>query len=732
MKLITYLGMIMLFIYISTLSFAQKKDSLLVALNNTHDTTRVNVLINLGLEYKSDSLDSAEYYLQKAIFLANKLSYNKGSLLSLGYLADVKWKQGNANEAINLYTEAIQKSREFHNKIQEGRNLQQLGKLYHGQSNYAQALMYFNTSKQLYELLNDQSAIAESLNFIGMIYDDQGDYVKALENYLKAYEIDEKLGNTEYIPGYLNNIAIIYKKQEQTDLALEYYLKALKMSENEGDEISSAITKVNIALVHKDARQFDQAIHMMDESLEVFEQDNDKQTLAIVYHNFGEIYKAKGDDHHRALDYLIRSISYAEEIGLKKVLAKNYASISEIYNEIRRHELALLNAKESFRIAEEIGSLEEIQEASLILSKFYSNSNEHEQALKYHQIFTKAKDSLFNESKSKLLSDVQAKFDFSQKEKEIEFLEKQNELQKVVANKEQNFNYVLIFGLILLLSLTGLAAFSFRNKLKTYAQLEKQKEEIDSQKKEIKTHREDLLKKNKALETLNKEKDEIIGIVAHDLRNPLTQVKGLISIVKATGSNLNNEQNQCLDTALQSTDRLNSMITRILDVQEIESKKLNLQLETFDLSSTVKTVVDDFKQMSNAKKIDIKTHLERKDCIIKADKSYTVQVIENLISNALKFSPMKCAVEVKVSRPNGRVRTEIIDQGPGLSEADKSKLFLKFQKLSARPTNNEKSTGLGLAIVKKYVEAMEGKVWCESKLGKGSNFIVEFEAAKKS
>ena len=102
------------------------------------------------------------------------------------------------------------------------------------------------------------------------------------------------------------------------------------------------------------------------------------------------------------------------------------------------------------------------------------------------------------------------------------------------------------------------------------------------------------------------------------------------------------------------------------------------------------------------------------------------QVFENLISNAIKFSPPHKAVKVILAKDNGKARAEIIDEGPGLTEEDKKKVFGKFQRLSAKPTGGEHSTGLGLSIVKKYVEAMNGKVWCESEHGKGANFIVEF------
>ena len=107
------------------------------------------------------------------------------------------------------------------------------------------------------------------------------------------------------------------------------------------------------------------------------------------------------------------------------------------------------------------------------------------------------------------------------------------------------------------------------------------------------------------------------------------------------------------------------------------------------------------------------------------DPSVMVQVLENLVSNAIKYSPSGKNIRVRLSKDPSHVRCEVRDEGPGLSAEDQKKLFGKFARLSAKPTGGEHSTGLGLSIVKKMVEAMNGKVWCESELGKGATFVVQ-------
>ena len=129
-----------------------------------------------------------------------------------------------------------------------------------------------------------------------------------------------------------------------------------------------------------------------------------------------------------------------------------------------------------------------------------------------------------------------------------------------------------------------------------------------------------------------------------------------------------------------------------------------------------------------AKQKDIRMHflIESDEPVIKVDRNYLIQILENLISNALKFSPYKRNIFIRVHENGHFVRISVRDEGPGIPENEINNLFKKYSKLSPRPTAGEQSIGLGLSIAKKYVEVMEGNIWCESKVGRGSEFIVEF------
>jgi signal transduction histidine kinase len=200
-----------------------------------------------------------------------------------------------------------------------------------------------------------------------------------------------------------------------------------------------------------------------------------------------------------------------------------------------------------------------------------------------------------------------------------------------------------------------------------------------------------------------------------------------VSIIKITTSDLPAEAANCLAMIETSANRLSGMITKILDTEAIESKKLNLMMEPINFSSLLRSVADRYRIDAQRKNIALVNSIPN-DITVVADRSYLDQVVDNLLSNAIKFSPPDRSIFINLTRDAAQARCEIKDEGPGLSEEDKSKLFSKYQKLSAKPTGNETSTGLGLSIVKKFVEAMHGKIWCESSLGEGASFFVSFPA----
>ena len=173
------------------------------------------------------------------------------------------------------------------------------------------------------------------------------------------------------------------------------------------------------------------------------------------------------------------------------------------------------------------------------------------------------------------------------------------------------------------------------------------------------------------------------------------------------------------------------MIKRILDVDAIESEKINLAMKTENLAEITKEVAANFQMMAKNKSIQLNVIDKSENPISIIDKNCLIQVLENIISNAIKYTFKNTNITIVINEFAEQVEISVTDQGPGISEEDQSKMFGHFQKLSAKPTGGEESYGLGLSIVKKYVEAMKGTIQCKSKLQEGTTFLVTFDKIRQ-
>ena len=255
-------------------------------------------------------------------------------------------------------------------------------------------------------------------------------------------------------------------------------------------------------------------------------------------------------------------------------------------------------------------------------------------------------------------------------------------------------------------------------------------QKVEERTRESSRQKEEITQKNEALIALNEEKNHLISIVAHDLGNPLANIKLFAQIIKRTAPNLTNKQTEQLDVITESTENMMQMINKILDVNAIEAGKIDMNMEVMKLSAILKDAI--YELSGTADKKDITLHFENaeEEKEVNIDHFYTKHIFENLISNAIKFSPAGKNVYIRLFHEGEKLKFDIKDEGPGISQEDMKRIFRKYQKLSARPTAGERSTGLGLSIVKKYVDLMDGKVWCKSTPDQGSTFIVEFSQVK--
>lgn len=279
----------------------------------------------------------------------------------------------------------------------------------------------------------------------------------------------------------------------------------------------------------------------------------------------------------------------------------------------------------------------------------------------------------------------------------------------------------------LLHSLSAQIAISIEN-ARLYANLE---EKVKERTKDLETKNRELMRLNEQLINLNNEKDEFLGIAAHDLKNPLAAIQGLSDLVISDFDGMAKPDIlEIVKMISLGSRQMFELIKNLLDVNVIETGRLTLTMQTFNLLTILKYLVDQYRERARVKQIHLQFQPTQKEYFVFADEGILRQVLDNLISNAIKYSPKDTFVTVYIEQNSDYVRCAIKDEGPGLSDKDKQSLFKKFSRLTPQPTGDEHSTGLGLFIVNKLVKAMNGRVWCESELGQGSTFYVEFPVAE--
>jgi len=233
---------------------------------------------------------------------------------------------------------------------------------------------------------------------------------------------------------------------------------------------------------------------------------------------------------------------------------------------------------------------------------------------------------------------------------------------------------------------------------------------------------------NDKLKAVNAEKDRYLGIAAHDLRNPLSSMRGLSELMLETPLEPE-QQREFLATIHRTSDEMLGLVNDLLDVSVIESGKLDLRRTDQDVAKLIQRRIRHLEPHARGKKIALAVDA-RDGQRASIDAARFGQVIDNLVSNAIKFSPSGTTVQVSLRAGNGSFAFSVHDQGPGIPEEERKLLFRSFQKLSARPTGGEKSTGLGLAIVKKIVDAHGGTIEVESPPGGGTRFTVTTPSAQ--
>lgn len=656
-------------------------------------------------------------------------------------IAETHLALGQREQSMNRYIELLSIIRKKSDLMQTKRVLEKIASIYSQSNDQENSLKYHLQILDINKQLKDDSQVAAILNVIGTDYRNQKNLDKALEFYQVALETNRKTNSTgvlnNAVVANLINIGSIYQLRGDARNAIRSFDEALEIVEKKNTPTEIAAMHNYLGSLYLSQQNYTEAEEHTNKSISLLAGTDNKRALAANYKRLSEIYAKQGYyekslSSYQTYSMLKDSLIYREQLLQEEEKIKEHviettekeAKLSLIDHEMKAQQLRI-EMEKAEREKQQIALL--LKEKELQNVSLQKEQSEQARAVQQLQLLQgkaekekQDREILLLEQRRDLQNAEIQRKEMQEKErmKEIDFKNTKLELQQAQLDRVGIRQRYLMFMAILFFALILLTFIGYLIKRRDNKKLQTQFEEINHQKERIESI-------NESLVELNEEKNDLIGIVAHDLKSPLNQISGILEIMKLTTKDQPEEQKSYTTKIEQSTNRLKRMVTKILDVSAIEAKTLNIKLEKINITELLDEIVNRFNEMAAKKNITISKEFGANITTIESDAGYISEVLENLMSNAVKYSPLGKQVTIKLNNRGQLVRIEFIDQGQGISPKEMKHLFGKYHKLSPRPTAGEDSTGLGLSIVKKYVLALNGKVWCESEEGKGSDFIVE-------
>lgn len=423
------------------ISFAQKQheiDSLIIELNRAKDdTTKVNILNDLGTKYSSNEPERAYKYLKEALDLAEKVNFESGVAYA------------NNNIGIYYYFKGIHKT----------------------------ALEYFFKALNYIEAKGNKSALSNIYNSIGASYNYQGNYTGALESYLKSLEIEEAMDNKLGMARVYNNIGIIYYYNENYDKTLEFFEKSLKLRLELKDTTAILGSYNNIGEIYREWHNYNTALDYFAKSLEMAKLVEDKRGMSQAYGNIGNVYQDL-NDFNKTREYYQKAYDISLSLDDKNAIAQALYYIGTAYKKEEDYKNAVDYFLQALTIAKEISALEHIKNIYLNLSEIYELSKNSTEALKYFKIYSQYKDSISNQMNTESFVELRTKFETEQKEKEIELLKIEKEITESKVKQSIFIRNIMIAGFAIIIVFILLILRSFYQNKKINKQLSQQTQQI--------------------------------------------------------------------------------------------------------------------------------------------------------------------------------------------------------------------------------------------------------------
>ena len=677
------------------------------------DTLSINRLNKLAANYFESNPDSTLYYGHKSIELSRKINYKAG-------IADGLLQTGNANYFIGKFTQAGQDLAEavlIYKRLNDKKGLGNCytvyGRMYNLLANYNLALTYSNLALDISRQLKNELDIAVCLKNIGIIYDSKGQSSTALDYYYKALFISLKIHDNLAAAANYNDIGVVLQRMEVYPKALEYFTKALTLFELSKDLNGVGTVYENIGEVMISQKKYDIAITYEAKSMEIAKKQDDKDGLSSDYTDLGLCYANK-NKRKLAISYLDTSLQIARKY--KIVYNEAYALIgfATVYNLQKDYKNAYKYATEGQNLAVKLGNLQVRSNAALQLNMTLAGLGKFEEAYKMLRQYNDLMDKLNNNESIQKLTSYNLELNFATKQQQLAQQQKEKDIlyrQKI--EQQRLINAIFLIIIIGMITVSVVYYSQKRTQQKINLMLEDKNREVLEQKASI-DHQ------AQKLNDLNVLKDRLISVLAHDLRAPLSTLRGLFSLLQ--DDTISHEQMlDMIPNVLKKLEYTSDFLDTLLFWINSQMENFENSAKSFFIKDIVAYEIESYHEQAALKGINLVDNVPD-DVVASADANSIRIVIRNLIANAIKFSGENDTIEINAGKADDQNHIITVkDTGTGMTDDQRKKLF-KSKVNSKEGTNNESGTGMGMLFCKDLVEKCNGKIWVTSKLGQGTEF----------
>ena len=685
--------------------------------------TQLDTEKKTNIQQDSYSLDALAYgnteskrnHLLDSLFNIHKGDSSHADFLHAEYIKAVyDFEQIAYDEAINRLINITENPEVSNHPRLYLKVIIKLLKCFDATSNYLEVLDWINTGDECVASIDNTTLKNKYLALKASLLRSLGRYDESLE---LAYSIEKSLVELNAEPEDLiytyNTLALILMDLNEFDSSLEYGIKAQKLIEsveNKLDDTFVSSTYNNLSIAYKGLEMYNEAIDAIEKSISINNQQPSTRTPQVVknYYNLGTFYLDIDSTHEEALKNF--------KLGLKKSTDKDFipgiayhsfgiASSLLAKGDIAQAEYYFKKAETIFREPLNQQMLYNVLKGLISLERKKGN---YEIALSYYDEFFELEQAYHEHVKNRNTEELSIKHQVEQTKVENQFL--QQELLFKQKNNEQKNLLVIALILLLLISTSALTTLIYSRK--------KIKEAHSTVKRQNKT----IALKNSSLQNLITERDALVKTIIHDLKNPLSSIQGFSHLLEEENSK--DERKLFLNMLNSSSHQLDLLIGSLLNAYNEEGKIDSKRFKEVQVDTILNAVLKGFQFDASYKNIELELSVDKIQTL--SDGGLLYSVFGNLISNAIKFSPNQTKIFIELSKSGEVWRFIVRDQGPGFSESDIRNMYKMFTKLSAIPTNNERSTGIGLYSVKKAINRLGGEIELNKNYKEGAEFVCTF------